>query len=361
MKTLFDPVTIGKLSLKNRLVRSATLEAALDKSGTFREELCRIYGELAKGGVAAIITGMIGVDENSRLFPKMVDSQAENFIPEMRKVCDLVHSENCKCIVQISHCGLQASQLGSTDRPFAPSEIELRPGVRSKAMGKEDIKAVARAFAETAARCKEAGADGVQIHGAHGYLLSQFLTPFFNKRTDDYGGDIAGRGRIVTEVLEAVRKEVGPDFAVWIKVNSTDGPNASITPDEFIWICRELEKKGMDAIEVSGGLGISKQSTPSFVIKEEKDEGSFGDAALALAKALEIPVISVGGYRTPALLEEWLNKGGISAIAMSRPLISEPGLVQRWKHGDHAKARCISCNKCFAPKGKFGCQAFENK
>lgn len=360
MKSLFDPITIGKLSLKNRVIRSATLEAAQDKSGNFSDELCRIYGALAKGNVAAVITGMMGVDENARLFPKMVDTQAPNFIPELKKVCDLIHADKCACIVQISHCGLQANVLGSTDRPLAPSEIEPRPGVRTKAMTKEDIAAVVKAFAETAARCREAGADGVQIHGAHGYLLSQFLAPIFNKRTDEYGGDIAGRGRIVLEVYDAVRKEVGPDFAVWIKINSTDGAEPSITPEEFVWICKELDKRGIDAIEVSGGLGISKKSTPSFVIKEEKDEGSFADAALALADAVGTSVISVGGYRTLSRLEEWLNKGKIAAIAMSRPLISEPGLIKRWQDGDLRKARCISCNKCFMPKGKFGCQAFED-
>lgn len=354
-------MTIGKISLKNRVIRSATLEAALNRSGNFSEELCRIYGDLSKGGVAAIITGMMGVDENSRLFPKMADTQAENFIPELKKVCDLVHADKCACIVQISHCGLQANVLGSTDRPLAPSEMEVRPGVRTKAMTKEDIAAVVKAFAKTAARCREAGADGVQIHGAHGYLLSQFLTPVFNQRSDEYGGDIAGRGRIVLEVYDAVRKEVGPDFGVWIKINSTDGPDLSITPEEFTSICSELDKRGIDAIEVSGGLGINKKSTPSLVIKEEKDEGSFADAALALSNTIQTPVISVGGYRTLSRLEEWLNKGNIAALAMSRPLISEPDLVRRWQNGDLKKARCISCNKCFMPKGRFGCQTFEDK
>jgi 2,4-dienoyl-CoA reductase-like NADH-dependent reductase (Old Yellow Enzyme family) len=223
----------------------------------------------------------------------------------------------------------------------------------------DEIRAVVAAFADAAARCKQAGADAVQIHAAHGFLLSAFLNPYFNKRTDAYGGNIECRARIVLEVYAAVRKAVGNEYPVWIKINCKDLTEPSINPTEFQWVCSELDKRCMDAIEVSGGAMISPQSAPAPLINKEEDEGYFAREALQVAGTVSASVISVCGYRTPDMIETWLNQGKIEAISLCRPLICEPDLVGRWERGDRKKARCVSCSKCFNPE--LQCKAFSEK
>lgn len=353
MKKLFEPVTVGKLPLRNRFIRSATFEYAYDNDkNTFVDKLMPIYTELAGNGVAAIITGMVGVDENSRAASVMVKAYGPTFAPELKKLADQVHYLAAKLIVQINHCGLKARQIDNGGFPLGPSDTESPQRTPVKGMSHDDIKAVVSAFAQTASRCKEAGADAVQIHAAHGYLLSEFLNPYFNKRIDEYGGTIENRARIVFEVYDAVRKAVGGNYPVWMKINAKDLTVPSITPEEFQWVCTELDRRGIDAIEVSGGAMISPQSSPAPLIKKEEDEGYFGQEALQLGKSVTASVISVCGYRTPEVMETWLNRGNISAISLCRPLVSEPDLVRRWEHGSKQKARCISCSKCFNPELK---------
>ena len=254
---------------------------------------------------------------------------------------------------------MKAYQVDNGGLPLGPSDMVTAPDRESKSMTHAAIQAVAASFAAAASRCKAAGADAVQIHSAHGYLLSEFLNPYFNKRADEYGGHISGRGRIVLEVYEAVRSAVGSDYPVWIKINCKDFTEPSITSDEFLWICKELDKRGIDAIEVSGGASVDTKSSSMQIIRKESDEGSFVQEALQLADSVSASVVSVCGFRTPAIMENWLNKGGIEALSLCRPLISEPKLVSRWQNGDLRKARCISCNKCFSPQDGIACRAFQ--
>lgn len=355
MKKLFESATVGGLSLRNRFIRSATFEYVYDNENEiFADRLLPMYEKLAGNGVAAIITGMVGVDENSRVGSVMVKAYAQSFVPELAKLADGVHALGTKLIVQINHCGQKARQIDGGGSPLGPSDAENVRG-----MSREQIRSVVASFAETAARCKEAGADAVQIHAAHGYLLSEFLNPYFNKRTDEYGGNIKGRAGIVLEVYDAIRETVGKDYPVWIKINSKDLTEPSITPEEFQWVCGELDKHGIDAIEVSGGAMVSPESASTPLIKKEADEGYFAREALKVAETATASVISVCGYRTPDVIEKWLNEGKIEAISLCRPLISEPDLVGRWESGDMRKARCISCSKCFNPELK--CVPFSEK
>lgn len=355
-KSMFDPIALGGLSVKNRLIRSASLEFSTDEQGGFSHVHTRVYSELAKGGVGTIITGMVGVSGNSCAFPAMVRSDSESFVAGLRALAKIVHAYDCKLIVQLVHCGMWATVLEDGKPPMGPCGVDLPSGVRARAMTADDIAALAEYFAQAAFRCKEAGADGVQIHAAHGFLLTQFLAPYFNKRQDAYGGDIAGRGRIVLEVYDAIRNKVGTDYSVWLKMNSRDIPEQSISPAECLWICKELEGRGIDAIELSGGLGQIEETSVSPRIRKESDEGTFVAAALELAGQISVPVISVGGHRTPDRIEDWLNRGNIAAFALSRPFIREPALTNRWKRGARGKATCISCSLCVQPKGEFGCQ-----
>lgn len=358
MKSLFEPAIVGGLTLRNRTIRSATFEAAFDSNERFAAKLLPSYEELAKNGVGAIITGMVGIDENSRALPSMVKAYGDSFVPEMKLLTESVHSFGSKLIVQISHCGQKANQIDGGGAPLGPSERELSPGRIVKSMSYEEIQSAISKFATAAARCKEAGADAVQIHGAHGYLLSEFLNPHFNKRTDEYGGDIQGRARLVLEVYAAVRTAVGNDYPVWIKINSKDLTEQSITGDEFLWVCRELDRRGIDAIEVSGGASVDSKSSSMQIVRNETDEGCFAQEAVQVSENISASVISVCGFRTPVVIEEWLNKGNIAAISFCRPLIAEPNLISRWMSGDRSKARCISCNKCFSPADGIMCRTF---
>lgn len=356
MKSLFEPATVGGLELRNRLVRSATFEYALDENERFLSCLLPIYEKLAGNGVAAIITGMVGVDENSRALPSMIKTYGENFMPELAQLAQRVHALGTRLVVQINHCGKKAGQIDGGGSPLGPCDDQNPQGVRIKGMTEADIRSVVAAFAKAAARCKQAGADAVQIHAAHGYLLSQFLGPYFNKRSDAYGGSIEKRARIVFEVYDAVRAAVGNSYPVWIKINAKDLVEPSISREEFSWVCKELDKRGIDAIEVSGGASVDAHSASTQVVRKKEDEGCFAREALQLAEEVGASVISVCGYRTPDIMQTWLNKGKVAALSLCRPLISEPELISRWEQGDTTQSRCISCNKCFAPG--LACKTF---
>lgn len=350
MKSLFDPLSLGPLKLKNRIVRSATMEGAtLDEKGA-------AWAALAAGGTGLIITGMIGVSENSCYSERMTKGYQPGALDEHKPFFAAVQRHGAKIAVQLGHCGVKANILEPGASPLGPSAVQL-PGLDAPlAMTPADIALVVEGYAQTAGRCKEAGADAVQLHAAHGYLLSQFLSPFFNRRQDEYGGNIDNRGRIVFEALEAIRGRVGPDFPVLIKVNYNDLADPSITFEECASLCARLAKQGLTAVELSAGLGNDSQTSPIRRVKSPEEEGYFAEPALDLADILPIPVISVGGYRDIEAMEKRLNQGHIAAFAMSRPLICEPGLAARWQSGDRSRARCVSCNRCFSPKGPFGCK-----
>ena len=355
MKSIYESVDLGGITVKNRLVRSATQEVSADENGNITATLLSIYENLALGGIGTIITSMVGVDENSRISPKMIKTYGDDFVSGFSLLAEKVHRHDCKIIVQLSHCGAKALP-DNGGNPLAPSEFQISPDITAKSMTQTEIQSIIESFAKAAKKCKEAGADGVQLHAAHGYLLSQFLSPYFNKRLDKYGGELANRAQMLFEVYATIRAAVGDKYPIYIKINSEDKVDGGLTADECIWICKELENRGLNGIEVSGGLALSRESTS--VPKNPDSEGIWGQNTLKIAEKMNIAVISVGGYRTPEMIESWLNKGNIEAVSLCRPLISEPDLPNRWKAGDRTRPRCISCNKCFKPEGGFGCKVF---
>jgi len=255
--------------------------------------------------------------------------------------------------VQLAHCGAQAKARDNDLPAMVPTMME---GGEYKEYTIEEIKELVKSFAEAAVRCQKAGADGVQLHAAHGYLLNQFMSPLCNQRFDEYGGDISGRGRLILEIYQAIRDAVGADYPVWVKINSTDLERGGINMVDCLWMCMEMDKLGVNAIEISAGLGTGKENSPAKRIKKEEEEGYFFlEAQLAAEAVKNADIISVGGYRTPELMEKKLNAGGVAAISMCRPLILEPDLPNRWQQGDTTKAKCISCNRCFLP-GALGCK-----
>lgn len=346
MKTLFDPIEIGNLHLANRIVRSATLRGFAAKDGVVTETEQAVLQGLAEGGVGLIITGMMGVGFNSCVHGEMIRIYDRRFPETYGRVVEAVHQHGGVLVAQLGQCGAKASVVDCGDHLHAPSDIELTPGQPAKEMTKEEISRVISEFSSAALRCKEAGADGVQIHAAHGYLISEFLSPYFNKRQDEYGGSIENRARLLFEVYKAVREAVGTSYPVFMKINSSDLTEQGMTAGESLWVCRTMAQMGLTAIEVSGGISVSPstRSTPPGLTLQT--QGIFSEVAAKISAQVDIPVISVGGYRTLEFAETVLNESNIQAISLSRPLIREPDLVQRWQSGERTSSGCISCNRC---------------
>jgi len=232
--------------------------------------------------------------------------------------------------------------------PLGPSVMKNEKGLFCRAMTEQEIDRVISDFGHAAIRAREAGFDGIQLHAAHSYLMSQFLSPFYNKREGDYGGSVENRARIVVEVLSTVRSEVGEDYPVMIKMNSEDFVDGGFSIDEMLQTSAMLEKAGIDAIELSGGTrysgkyGAVRQNTPTT----EEEEVYYLQAAQRYKKHIKVPLMLVGGIRSYEVAEKLVAEGVTDYISLSRPLIREPHLIERWKAGDKRKATCISCNLC---------------
>lgn len=351
MSKLFQETTIRGLRLPNRFIRSATWEGMADHKGAPTEELIQLMGELASGGVGLIITGHAFVSEEGRAGPRQLGIYSDELVEGLREMVSEVHSKGGRIVVQLAHAGIQAAYELTGMEPIGPSVMEGRPG---RAMTEEEIRRVTVAFANAARRAMEAGFDGVQIHAAHGYLLSQFLSPYFNKREDSYGGSFQGRVRLLVEVTRAIRAEVGMGKPLLVKINSEDFLPGGLTLEDSLRAGEILANEGVDAIEVSGGMRIAgPKFMPSRLgIKDEHEEAYFKEAAREFKRRVGVPIILVGGIRSVQVAERLVEEGFADYISMSRPFIREPWLVNRWKGGDLRRAFCISDNQCFGPAQK---------
>jgi 2,4-dienoyl-CoA reductase-like NADH-dependent reductase (Old Yellow Enzyme family) len=263
-----------------------------------------------------------------------------------------VHSVGGKIALQLAHGGCRANSDLRGLEPVGPSMVEKDGKPICRMMAKGDIAATVSAFARAAGLAKQAGFDAVQIHAAHGFLLSQFLSPAFNERTDEYGGDLANRARLLLEVVRSVRETVGPAYPVLIKINSEDFLAGGMSSAESVEVSGWLEKASIDAIEFSGG---TMHSPEEFVpvrpdrLRTPEQEVYYRQAANIYKQKVTIPLIMVGGIRSYEVAKELVRDGTADYISLGRPLICEPGLVKRWREGDRRKAECVSDNACFGP------------
>jgi len=218
-----------------------------------------------------------------------------------------------------------------------------------------EIQEIVAAFGWAAGRAKDWGFDGVQLHGAHGYLINQFLSPLTNRRTDEFGGNIENRCRFMMLVYRQVRRIVGNDYPVMIKLNAKDHLDGGLNQADACYAARLLDKAGIDAIEVSAGTAASGEKGPARkkIIAPEKEAYNL-ELARRIKTEVACPVMVVGGFRSYDVAQKAVNQDKMDYIAMSRPLIREPGLPNRWLRGDRSPATCISCNKCFIPGMKEG-------
>jgi 2,4-dienoyl-CoA reductase-like NADH-dependent reductase (Old Yellow Enzyme family) len=391
---VFKPGRIGNVELKNRLVRSATYENAANEDATVSEKLIEIYRELAKGGVGLIVTGIAGTYSKALAPHRMMGIYDDAFVPGLKKITQAVKEadRDCRVMIQLHHPGRQirdpdaALKLGSyfpqaflaylerhpeimkgqkepahKIEPVAPSAVFDSFFKRTPpALTLEEIDDIIEAYAEGIRRAREAGFDGVQLHAAHGWLLSSFLSPHTNKREDQYGGSTENRARIIADIYKRARKKVGDNFPILIKMNTTDFLPDGLDINESLEIAMLLDKLGLAAVETSGGMwealtrGQEELGWPPVFLPESwtkinsvDKEAYFLPAARAIKEKINIPVILVGGIKSFNKIEEILESGSSDFVSMSRPLIRQPDLPNLWLSGTGKNtAECVSCNAC---------------
>ena len=353
MSILFEPTEINGMKLSNRFVRSATWEGMAAEDGACTPRLIDLMAGLAQGGVGLIISSHAYVLREGQATPWQLGIYKDELVSGLKDMTDAVHENNGKVVAQLAHGGYYAHPKLIGKTPKAPSDARVLSNTPREEMTPDDIQQVIKAFEAAAQRAKDAGFDGIQIHSAHGYLLSEFLSPAFNQRTDEYGGDIRNRTRAHMAVLQGIRQVVGEDYPVLIKINCQDFIENGLSAEDSLQAAKMLTAEGIDAVELSGGILSSPKLSPSRLgIKSEDQEAYFQEDARKFKSQIEVPLILVGGNRSFAVAEGLVQDGVADYISMSRPFIREPDLINRWKSGDLSKAACVSDNMCFGPGSK---------
>jgi 2,4-dienoyl-CoA reductase-like NADH-dependent reductase (Old Yellow Enzyme family) len=351
---IFEPAAIRGLELKNRFVRSATAEGMATFDGHPTNVLKDLYCRLAEGGVGLIITSGACI-EAWKNNPESLDLKSplgiydDLHIDAWPEIIDVVHRLGTKIVMQVGHLGRQNIPELRASAPIAPSAVPIKNShVMPREMTKDDIVDIVDKFAQACRRVKDAGFDAVQFHCAHGNLITNFMSPYTNTRTDAYGGSIENRSRFMVEVIDKTRMLVGPEYPLMIKLSFNDFIKGGLDGDQAVNMAKIIVQAGIDCIEVSGGtLSEGRNNIAVKGIQRQGQEAYFRTYAKTLKENVPIPVILVGGLRSLEVMAEVLEDGAADFISMSRPLIREPGLIKRWQDGDREKARCISCNQCF--------------
>lgn len=381
IKKAFEPVAIGNMQFKNRIIRSATHEGMADEEGFPTNDLKKIYVRLAKGGCGGIITGYSSVqpDGKSPLY-RMTMIDKDDYIPKFKEITDAVHEFGTPIIMQIAHCGRQTRSKVTGLPTVAPSAVrdKFYNEDLPKALSAGEINIIIDNFVRAILRAKKAGFDGVQIHGAHGYLLSQFLSSHSNRRTDEWGGTIQNKYRIISEIYKRAKGIVG-DYPILIKISAHDGQKNGVRVNEAVEIAKLLEASGCDGIEVSSGViedglytmrgeelpgdaameyTFKYKKLPFWVkriarpvikrmLKQPKPLLKYNlEAAIEIKKAVDIPVIVVGGINNISDINYIVENENIDFVSMCRPFITQPDIVKRFEQGNQTKSKCIMCNYC---------------
>ena len=379
MSMLFDPIKLGNLQIKNRFVRSSTYERMGTETGEVTGELVETHRRLAKGEVGLIIPGYMYVHPLGRGDKGQIGIHNDRMIPGLKRLTEAVHQEDGKVAFQLVHVGRQTTKSNIGQTPLGPSSKGWDPTyfVKPKTMTEEQIQEAIQSFGDASRRALEAGADGIQIQAAHGYLINQFLSPFFNHRQDKWGGSAENRFRMLKEVVLQSKRALPEGFPVLVKLNSHDyTPQEGITPPLAAQYARWLVELGIDGLEVSCGtltyssMKVCQGELPANemakilpkwlrpsgkliiqrMIRECKLHEGYNLEASRMIKSVigDTPVIAVGGLRRVAQMEEALQGRCADLISMSRPFIREPFLVKQIRGGSTDKVACVSCNRCLA-------------
>jgi 2,4-dienoyl-CoA reductase-like NADH-dependent reductase (Old Yellow Enzyme family) len=349
---LFTPIQVGKIEIPNRFVRSATHDFMANRDGSASNRQVTLFENLARGEVGLIITGHAYIHPAGIASPFQTGVDRDDRIDGLSRITEVVHQYPSRIFLQLSHAGRQTTPKICGCTPLAPSAVyEPTFKVMPKEMNPADIRGVIDDFIQASRRAEQSGFDGVQLHIAHGYLLSSFISPYTNRRTDEWGGSLSNRLRIVREIIKGIKESLEKEFPLIVKLNSSDFLSDGLTLEESIEIAKILEEKGVDGIEVSGGMAEAGKGSVWKGLREEDEEGYFVDSASMIKEAVSIPVIGLGGIRTFSNMERFIDEGNAALVSMSRPLIRDPFLVKKFHAGEIHKSECISCNKCFNLRG----------
>ncbi len=344
MTVLSEPLTLPTGTLPHRLAKAAMSERIAAKDGAPSEELVRLYERWARGGAGLLITGNVMIDRRAIAESGNVVVEDESALDALRAWAQASKRGGAAVWMQINHPGRQTPRF-VTREPVAPSAVAMKGTggtfARPRALEEDEIVDIVARFARTAAIAERAGFDGVQIHGAHGYLVNQFLSPLTNLRDDGWGGDATRRRRFLTEVITAVRSAVSPRFQVGLKLNSADFQRGGFSEEESMEVVRGLA--GIDLLEISGG---TYESAAMFDERNKAEstqrrEAFFLEYAEKVRALTETPLMVTGGFRTRAGMEEAITSGATDVIGLARPLAVEPDLPARLLGGDVSAARPI--------------------
>jgi 2,4-dienoyl-CoA reductase-like NADH-dependent reductase (Old Yellow Enzyme family) len=359
---LFSPKALGSVTIPNRFVRSATHDFLAEEDGTVTDRNIELYRRLAEGEVGLIISGHAYVNPAGKASPRQIGVYQDSQVAGLRLVCRAVHKFPSRLFLQLAHAGRQTKEKISGGTPLAPSAVfDPVSKVMPREMTGGEVHGLIQDFVRAAGRAKEAGFDGVQLHGAHGYMLSAFLSPHTNRRQDEWGGSTEKRARVAVEILHGIKRLCGPRYPVIIKLNSSDFLADGLEVEESVALSRILEKEGLDGIEVSGGTSEAGKGSMWPGLRTEDEEGYFAESAGRIKAAVGVPVFGLGGYRTFRVMEKAVTSGRVDFISLSRPFVREPDLVRKFRLGEIRKSACISCNKCFNPRGLACAEIREKK
>jgi len=345
LENLFSPFSIGNLNLENRIVMPPMATNYATAEGFVSDRQIAYYVERAKGGVGYINVEHTGILQQGKASPKMLMISTDEHASHIAKLVEAVHGAGGKIVVQINHAGRQTFSKVTGSPIVGPSPIAATAIMESpRELNVSEIEEIVQAYALAAERVKKAGADGVELHMAHGYLICSFLSPFSNKREDQYGRDIAGRARFALEVLRSVRQLVGPDFPVICRLSGDEYVDGGLNVTHTQQIAKLLEKEGADALHISAcNAASSFLNHPPYYV----EEGVFVHLAAAVKSEIEIPVITVGRIRKPSMADQIIRDKKADLVSMGRALIADPHLPKKAKHGKLDEIiPCISCNKC---------------
>jgi 2,4-dienoyl-CoA reductase-like NADH-dependent reductase (Old Yellow Enzyme family)/thioredoxin reductase len=349
---LFSPGRVGSLELSNRIVFAATSSELADREGLIGDDAVEYYAERARGGAGLIVVEATYVEREGKRLHHNAMLHEDRFIPGMRKIVDAIHSEGAKAALQLNHGGRESVPDVCGSVPLAPSPIASHfTGVGDAVLPREmtvgEIDRIIERFVDAAERARSAGYDAIELHGAHGYLIGQFLSPESNKRRDEYGGNAQGRARFCFRIIQAIKAKLGQDYPVIVRMNARDHTKDGLGIDDAKAIAAIFEAAGADSISVSGGVHSSR---PYMVVPGMSVErGCFVSDADAIRRKIDIAVMVVGRINTPALAEQILRDGHADFICLSRALIADPYFPVKAKAGrPDTIAPCIACNECIA-------------
>jgi 2,4-dienoyl-CoA reductase (NADPH2) len=418
---IFEPLTFRNLTVKNRIFRSNISGRFDNYDGSGNQARINWEVKFARGGVGAIISSFVPVQIQGRIIPNYATIDDDARIPFWRAVGRAVHEHDCRFILQLSHAGRQRD-VGGIEYEHALSSTDKKDplhGFECKRMTTADINETVTAFAEGARRAREAGLDGVELHGANGYLITQFLSSGINDRKDEYGGPLENRARFVLEVVRAIRARVGADFHLQMKISAVDHNDALLkfekpgnTLQDSVQVCKWLVEAGVDAIHVSTGSSFPHPRNPAGTdlpmdiladtydtlgssgtntirnlllfqnpltarlfrhqwleagVPADRIEGALLSDARTIKAAVPVPVICTGGFQTASVIRRAIADGNCDAVSIARPLVANNDLVQHFANGlDRAPRPCTYCNKCLAhvvehPLGCYEESRFESR